>query len=138
MKISFRMNLLQPATVYCSDNLKHTQSYAITWNTESYPQLSPKMGILERIYEQHYIQNCSFNYTSNHLEASNQLKLLSAQKQLFLSRYSEKQRDNKLSSACYCLYKRMIVLGVDSKKESSFLKGEPDFLLSNTQKQSDY
>lgn len=66
------------------------------------------------------------------------MKLLSAQKHLFLSRYSEKQRDNKLSSACYCLYKRMIVLGVDSKKESSFLKGEPDFSLSNTQKQSDY
>lgn len=135
MKISFRMNLPQPATVYCSDNLKHAQSYAITWNTESYP---PKMGILERIYEQHYIQNCSFNYTSNHLEASNHLKLLSAQKHLILSRYSEKQRDNKLSSACYCLYKRMIVLGVDSKKESPFLKGEPDFSLSSTQKQSDY
>lgn len=32
----------------------------------------------------------------------------------------------------------MIVLGVDSKKESPFLKGEPDFSLSNTQKQSDY
>lgn len=44
MKISFRMNLLQPATVYCSDNLKHAQSYAITWNTESYPQLSPQDG----------------------------------------------------------------------------------------------
>lgn len=44
MKIRFRMNLLQPATVYCSDNLKHAQSYAITWNTESYPQLSPRDG----------------------------------------------------------------------------------------------